>query len=1576
MKTYIKNLFLLPALIAALALIPAARVTAQTFTNLHSFTFGDGPNSLILAGNTLYGTASGGGSSDHGTVFALNTDGTDFMTLHSFSAFSGHSGVYPTNSDGAYPVAGLILSSNTLYGTAYEGGSSGDGTVFAVHTDGTGFTTLYSFSADSGSSYSTNSDGSHPKAGLILSDNTLYGTAYGGGSSGQGTVFAVHTDGTGFTTLHSFSAIRAAPYTNSDGAYPVAGLILSSNILYGTANGGGSSGQGTVFAVHTDGTGFTTLHSFTGGGDGRSPQAGLILSSNTLYGTAFQGGSSDHGTVFALNTDGTGFTTLHSFSAFSDGLSGPLSTNSDGASPGGGLILSSNTLYGMAFEGGSFAGGTVFAVNTDGTGFTTLYNLGGRAELILSGHTLYGVSSGGGGLGWGTVFSLSLAPSTNVADVVEGEVSQIVEFRGEFSATQTEDKVEFLPEVNGMVVRIQAQIVAVTETNILVRVPADLVGSQADFLARRARAASELVKVEITVTRANQAPVVIERLFKFIYPYLLLYDQVVVPPAFVPQQILPQYNLNRRLDVRSFFFLGKSEDGMVGVRTLNTSLAFPQPLSLETNLFVFEPNLPASLFREITTPFHIQNLGFGDEGVQFNVSQEGLYIVCVEAGTNSVGPFPAPFQIHLAGNVGLPRKLINGVPEYGRGIRLDTLFNHAAPRPQTLAGQAAGVGQTALFKFGNLVSVSQFAVAVLIPPGSGGFTDGTPIVRSADPATPLSITTPTARTPGCFPPIPGTVIDFTQVPDPMEPDALVADVVVGATLGANDALGPALPLAIPGGAVTSLILDMGSGQEIVDGAGPDFKVFALSGSYTVAVANTPYTSSFILIPGTFSGTQQFDLAGTGLTSARYVRVTAAPTVVLDAVQALNVFADEIRLNEITQNLGPFIHVGRATMTMRRAKAPVTALDPFLQLIAPSGTLFAENGSAFGDDLSQDLSDAAIINAFLPETGFYRFLGKGYDKRPDSQAFGMFFVRLETAGNYDQLKIAVSINDEAGTPAQKNGTISTTRQRDSYLFHASPGQFINIVVNGKGNPPLPNPVLELYDPEDFLIAANDDFPQRGRNAALSLTLPPANFAGTALPNPSTYRLVVSAIDDVASTSPLAVGTAYIRRAASGSYEVKVFTGALTGSTPVGAPRIDSINPSTAAAGTQVTITGTNFSATATSNIVLFESAQATVVTASTTQLVVVVPPGLPAGLASVTVRVGGQTSTAANFQISVLTTRTAAARLNCLSLRFQAAIVRFLGQDYRLELSSLLDTSPPNGELFPLFDPLDFSHASGLLLSALNSSNTIGGSIFLDVPMASDVDRDGVPDFFQISQGVGSTQTQGEYFTDIDDGTVTATWSRVAGSQTGTCRLVLRSTTLGQLPESTNSFELLEYTGPLTYAPGSSNVTGAVQFVQTQSSSNTLAGPIQLTRSPTNRLNELRFSSGRWTNAIGRTLSYNSGALQRVSVSSSNYFASLQFLDGDLATTDADYYDWVLSIRDSNDVNGNGVPDLSDDPSVGSVPVFTRPRVEAGQIVLEWQGAGRLQSAGEVTGPWADVIEAASPFRQTPVGARQYFRIAP
>ena len=263
-----------------------------------------------------------------GLIPAGRAAGQTFMTLHNFTATAGMSPY--TNSDGAYPRGSMAISGNTLYGTTEEGGSTGYGTVFSVNANGTGFTNLHSFVYAS--------EGGYVEAGLVLVSNTLYGTAYEGGSSGYGTVFALNTDGTGFKVLHIFTY-------RTDGGYPQGGLIASGNTLYGTAEDGGSTGYGTVFSLNTDGTGFTLLHTFVYAKDGGYPEDRLILSGNTLYGTALEGGGSSYGTVFALTTNGTGFTNLHNFTAA--GTTYPY-TNSDGVYPYGGLALWGNTLYGTA----------------------------------------------------------------------------------------------------------------------------------------------------------------------------------------------------------------------------------------------------------------------------------------------------------------------------------------------------------------------------------------------------------------------------------------------------------------------------------------------------------------------------------------------------------------------------------------------------------------------------------------------------------------------------------------------------------------------------------------------------------------------------------------------------------------------------------------------------------------------------------------------------------------------------------------------------------------------------------------------------------------------------------------------------------------------------------------------------------------------------------------------------------------------------------------------------------------------------------------------------------------------------
>ncbi len=129
---------------AALGTVFAYDPMAKTFTLLHSFTGADGssPYSGVTQGSDgrLYGMTSGGGAYGYGTIFAVDRVSGAVTTLHSF-----------TGKDGAGAYATLVQASDgRLYGTASGGGASGAGSVFAIDKSGSGFTLLHSFSKADG----------------------------------------------------------------------------------------------------------------------------------------------------------------------------------------------------------------------------------------------------------------------------------------------------------------------------------------------------------------------------------------------------------------------------------------------------------------------------------------------------------------------------------------------------------------------------------------------------------------------------------------------------------------------------------------------------------------------------------------------------------------------------------------------------------------------------------------------------------------------------------------------------------------------------------------------------------------------------------------------------------------------------------------------------------------------------------------------------------------------------------------------------------------------------------------------------------------------------------------------------------------------------------------------------------------------------------------------------------------------------------------------------------------------------------------------------------------------------------
>gem|GEM_PF-560376 len=334
------------------------------------------------ADGKIYGANMGGGTNHNGTIFRINRDGSDFTVLrHLFD-----------DTDGAFPSGGLTPGSDgKFYGIARIGGMIGIGTIFRINSDGSGFTVLKHMNGDEEEVF--------PDGGLTMGpDGKLYGMTQG--SDNNGTIFRINPDGSGFAILRKLNKY-------SDGANPQGELTFGTDgKLYGTTSEGGLSDKGTLFRINTDGSSFTILKQFGLQLDGGAPQGGLTRSTTgKLYGTTGELGLMNAGTIFQLNSDGNGFIVLKH-----------LGTAAEGSFPQGGLAQGTDgKFYGTTPYGGSYGGGIIYRINSDGRDFTVLKNFTatiseyGTQSRLVQGKDgkFYGINSYGGTYGKGTIYRIN-----------------------------------------------------------------------------------------------------------------------------------------------------------------------------------------------------------------------------------------------------------------------------------------------------------------------------------------------------------------------------------------------------------------------------------------------------------------------------------------------------------------------------------------------------------------------------------------------------------------------------------------------------------------------------------------------------------------------------------------------------------------------------------------------------------------------------------------------------------------------------------------------------------------------------------------------------------------------------------------------------------------------------------------------------------------------------------------------------------------------------------------------------------------------------------------------------------------
>jgi uncharacterized repeat protein (TIGR03803 family) len=352
---------------------------------------GDSPIGQLIEGTDgkLYGTTSrtGNGFAGDGTVFRVNKDGSGFAVLWRF-------GTVPF--DGSNSWAGLVQGSDgSFYGTTFLGGTNNLGTVFRLSSAGNGGYTNKTLKSFTG----INGDGANPAGNLIFgTDGFLYGTTVNGGTNNIGTVFRLLPTGGSFTNLRSLAT------ASSDGAHPYAGLVQGTNgMLFGSCSNGGVSGAGVVFRINTNGSGYTNIRSFGGAADGTNAVAGVVCdTNNTLYGVTLRGGTSGLGTVFKINGDGTGYTKLTNFTG--------VASNVLGSQPRGSLVIGADDLlYGTTQFGGINVGlgnGTVFRLSKSGANYTVLHSFTFVSGIDRDGtNAVAGLLQGTDGAFYGTTFA-------------------------------------------------------------------------------------------------------------------------------------------------------------------------------------------------------------------------------------------------------------------------------------------------------------------------------------------------------------------------------------------------------------------------------------------------------------------------------------------------------------------------------------------------------------------------------------------------------------------------------------------------------------------------------------------------------------------------------------------------------------------------------------------------------------------------------------------------------------------------------------------------------------------------------------------------------------------------------------------------------------------------------------------------------------------------------------------------------------------------------------------------------------------------------------------------------------------
>jgi uncharacterized repeat protein (TIGR03803 family) len=278
----------------------------------------------------LYGVTQFDGANGYGAVFEFDPVTNSMMTVASFN-----------DTDGSDPICNIAIDgSGDIFGTANSGGAAGQGTAWEIVSGSNTITPLVSFND------SDLIQGSSPEGNVALdSGGNLYGTTEFGGANDEGTVFEIASGSNAVTTLGTFNA-------TTNGGYPRGGVSMDGNgNLFGTTFLGGANDEGTVFEVAEGSNTISTVANFNSLTDGSYGYGTVTIdAAGNLFGVTLEGGNNDAGIVFEVANGTNTITPLASFSN---------SINGNGVL--GALTMDGNgDLFGTTYQSGPANEGTVF----------------------------------------------------------------------------------------------------------------------------------------------------------------------------------------------------------------------------------------------------------------------------------------------------------------------------------------------------------------------------------------------------------------------------------------------------------------------------------------------------------------------------------------------------------------------------------------------------------------------------------------------------------------------------------------------------------------------------------------------------------------------------------------------------------------------------------------------------------------------------------------------------------------------------------------------------------------------------------------------------------------------------------------------------------------------------------------------------------------------------------------------------------------------------------------------------------------------------------------------------------------